>query len=1050
MANGDIRGLDISSTVPTQSSRYQAPQVQAPNISSGYGELAGAYDYATKAVLKGFQALGSIAEDHLELERSNRWTETQRAINNLFQKKNFESGDFLASQGQSDLSWNDEHGEVPALRTIKNYIDDSIQQGNEVVSLESILETVKDDSKLHNGAIALIDNRRFALTTKMHTDITKMQVERGKNSIKSLASEVDQHIYDQVIIATNDESDFNITTNNLSQNHIDPWVTSTNSFLKLSNTDPLPYVAKANKFWPKVAKTRFKEVFARLKVETPEKVLELWDSGHFDVEGHIYTLDETGQIVKGPKVKIPVPKHELAQEIRFLTSTRLNTTDKKKKELQIELLKGWASQYPEKTHKMLTTKDGIKQFDTTNTTFGLYFNVLKDPKYQKELISIASSTVKNYEALQSDTSKKDFTESHLNRAISERVDNAMGLDTVSIWDSVNRPKDNSKLGKRLLETEKEIDSIVEDIIPIENFDKTKTSTLIESQGIVKNLIMNSKHPEVRNALNQYAQNLNLALSGARTKTPDLYALDVAGGSPTEPMTLESWENYREVSKNQTNNSNPLLPQSLKETYSEQLKPKRDGGKLDYQADGVDVLSELRSQVKTWAGPEADTVWNDFLQHLSNQGGVHSRIAEAYGFWDSWDNLTRTKYILGENVDTKDDKSSSRRKLFNKWDASRDTYMDMLESPNQKNAHRDLILKSLNTIDPDASDDVVFQALDNAHKQHSKGLVFSRLKAGNVVGVPDHVMSEFFQYNQNKKEGLQYMSNAIIANLLGDTKEGKSHFDELFPETSDKRFRELNFKGTSIFKFANTPQAKEWVTHALIYGQLGNLSLSVTTTEKGLMPTLFFKDPNSKNTGGVTIYEWKNLLASWNTIKKQWAISEPGVQFLERLEGITGAEDAVIKIGDNPEDWINIPFNVGEYTYKEFVDLYEETKKIPKNKLKPSIQGVWPNHFYEPGSAELGTMELIMGDMQSHLRNKGDLNEEGMNKLFRKRIDFWKRRWNAWGTRLEKATKGLATKRARLNDDGIIQFLTPEENKVYKEGGAFGIYDQATIEALRNR
>ena len=74
----------------------------------------------------------------------------------------------------------------------------------------------------------------------------------------------------------------------------------------------------------------------------------------------------------------------------------------------------------------------------------------------------------------------------------------------------------------------------------------------------------------------------------------------------------------------------------------------------------------------------------------------------------------------------------------------------------------------------------------------------------------------------------------------------------------------------------------------------------------------------------------------------------------------------------------------------------------------------------------------------------------MNKLFRKRIDFWKRRWNAWGTRLEKATKGLATKRARLNDDGIIQFLTPEENKVYKEGGAFGIYDQATIEALRNR
>ena len=486
------------------------------------------------------------------------------------------------------MSWNDEHGEVPALRTIKNYIDDWIQQGDQMVSLESILETVKDDSKLHNGAIALIDNRRFALTTKMHTDITKMQVERGKNSIKSLASEVDQHIYDQVIIATNDESDFNITTNNLSQNHIDPWVTSTNSFLKLSNTDPLPYVAKANKFWPKVAKTRFKEVFARLKVETPEKVLELWDSGHFDVEGHIYTLDETGQIVKGPKVKIPVPKHELAQEIRFLTSTRLNTTDKKKKELQIELLKGWASQYPEKTHKMLTTKDGIKQFDTTNTTFGLYFNVLKDPKYQKELISIASSTVKNYEALQSDTSKKDFTESHLNRAISERVDNAMGLDTVSIWDSVNRPKDNSKLGKRLLETEKEIDSIVEDIIPIENFDKTKTSTLIESQGIVKNLIMNSKHPEVRNALNQYAQNLNLALSGARTKTPDLYALDVAGGSPTEPMTLESWENYREVSKNQTNNSNPLLPQSLKETYSEQLKPKRDGGKLDYQADGVDV------------------------------------------------------------------------------------------------------------------------------------------------------------------------------------------------------------------------------------------------------------------------------------------------------------------------------------------------------------------------------------------------------------------------------------------------------------------------------
>ena len=60
MANGDIRGLDISSTVPTQSSRYQAPQVQAPNISSGYGELAGAYDYATKAVLKGFQALSNL------------------------------------------------------------------------------------------------------------------------------------------------------------------------------------------------------------------------------------------------------------------------------------------------------------------------------------------------------------------------------------------------------------------------------------------------------------------------------------------------------------------------------------------------------------------------------------------------------------------------------------------------------------------------------------------------------------------------------------------------------------------------------------------------------------------------------------------------------------------------------------------------------------------------------------------------------------------------------------------------------------------------------
>ena len=48
----------------------------------------------------------------------------------------------------------------------------------------------------------------------------------------------------------------------------------------------------------------------------------------------------------------------------------------------------------------------------------------------------------------------------------------------------------------------------------------------------------------------------------------------------------------------------------------------------------------------------------------------------------------------------------------------------------------------------------------------------------------------------------------------------------------------------------------------------------------------------------------------------------------------------------------------------------------------------------------------------------------------------------------KGKEGCFT--ARLNDDGIIQFLTPEENKVYKEGGAFGIYDQATIEALRNR
>jgi hypothetical protein len=1064
MANGDIRGLDISSTVPTQSSRYQAPQVQAPNISSGYGELAGAYDYATKAVLKGFQALGSIAEDHLELERSNRWTETQRAINNLFQKKNFESGDFLAGQGQSDLSWNDEHGEVPALRTIKNYIDDSIQQGDEIVSLESILETVKDDSKLHNGAIALIDNRRFALTTKMHTDITKMQVERGKNLVESHASEIDQYIYDQIIIATdssfknpesNNVENFKIVTDQISDEKIDPWLQNTNNLLKLSKIDAKPFLAKANKFWPKVAKTRFKEIFNHWAYgETPEKLLELWDSGHFDIEGHIYTLDETGQIVKGPKVKIPVPKQELAQEIRFLTSPRLKTSDAKKANIQKELLTALAKQKPLEAYKMLKTQDGVKQFNINNEKFGANFGLLKDDKYKPDLIKIATLAVTNYKALQEDTTKDDFQETDFLRVIQEKVDQAMEVDSISIWDSTKRPKDNSKHGARLKRLEEEVDVILEDIIPLNKFDTTKTSVLIESLNKAKSFQQNASSQEVYRSLDRYIGTVNRALQGDRTTAPEMHALRTSGleYDPKTPMTEESWANYQEVSKNQTGNGNALLPASQKEKYTDLLKPKKDGGKLEYRPDGPDTLGQVRFEIMNWAGPKADEVWKDFTQHLSDQGGFQRDLAETYGRWDVLDNEGKINFINGASVDSKDDKSTSRTDLYLSWEKTHDTYMDTFENPTQRNAHRNIILTSANVLDADASDDQVLASFRKSHEKLSKDLVVTRMEAGNVIAVPDWVMTDYYQYIPDKKDALAFMGKAIVANFLTNTKEGIKRFDELFPESDDKNFREMRFKGSTVFRFANTPEAKRWIIDALVYEQLGNLQLSVGTSDKGLKPTLFYKEPSSLNTGGVTIFEW-DATAKWETIQKQWAFAKPGVQFLERLEGITGIRDKMtIKVGDDPKNWIEIPFNVGDYDYDEFVQLYEDTSKIPQNKLKPSIGGVWPNHAYQPGLAELKTMELIMGDVQDELKRNyhGHADKETINKIFYKRIDFYKKRWNAWSTRVGRAKEGLLTRRAVLGEDGIIRFLTPEDDKYYKSGGAFGLYDREQIEAIRNR
>ena len=1100
MANGDIRGLDISSTVPTQSSRYQAPQVQAPNISSGYGELAGAYAYATRAVLKGFEALGSIAEDHIELERSNRWLEKQDEINQVFQQLTLGADKHLNRQDQSALSWNEEDGERPIVKTINDYLGQELNiRGKEgKFSLNSILESVKDDSKLHNGVQSYINSKSSSLMTEMINKTTQLQIKRGADAINSA--------YQTTISSAKSKI---ITTHGLNQEQSqqENWVDSQslanwkvadqeierNTF-QAQDELVINYVARTNQPANKLVNSlnylrqeymvgKFLMEKAVLGKTNPELLLNRYNSGYYNMIGKKVFIDKNGNVQQSKEQTLTLDPKDIYKHIAELTTEVKVKNVNEKKKLHLQNLTSLAT-----------------QSDSSNISFKSKYAKYDAEKgiYVPNMDSISEDHAELADATPSDLSQlQAIVDKAYNHTSDTTGKTALPKNMGTVYNAYAQ-----YLFKKTTSDEDTYSDNPLDLYDLSNAEE-KDPEYAEKIGAIEKYFLNLIPTRRDRLVNVSEEKLQESLHFARSNPPpyaelgpswDGYISTLEGYlgkkqgnvsdaimqengifyNPEKPLTKDDIDLLNQ--KNIEFNGKSWSPSTAQmDTWGKGITPTNKGGNLEFRFDDNNRVDTVLGTKEMIIGlfedrGKGEQIWNNVKKYWASQGGDLAKASALYDYWEGPDALKdNVKVTLIEGLNA-EQKNSGIEATVRRWDRGHDTYLDKLEDDNQRTTHIGLIadyavaLLGDPKLDAEKYNTEITSAVIQAFNDMGAGEVHGRVQGGNVISYSKNALSKYSNSPEESAKMLRFAGNAMIGSIIT-----KDSLRKLFKSKDGENG--LKFGGKKLFGY--TDQQEEIIIDGLLTGTFEGLYLTVVNDGDGFSPALFQENPFDRNSKGWTVYVWHDEKISKEEFENKFMVSRKAVQFLERLEGTFGdfgSDDPYVMEwnvnGERRTATLPKPISTGK-TYKGMLELKKELENQNQN-LDPGISADnwFPTEWYSPGKAELQTMNLIEEEIDRHIKN----NRKAIDKKNKQRIKNgekplsdnafrealypvvikgMKGEFNSWKTRVERAIKNLSVRKVYLQDGHVKVEDTKRSDPVItaKTTGMFDYTDEQVRKML---
>ena len=717
MANGDIRGADISSMVPTVQSRYQAPQIQTPQgLESEYGKLSQAQDYATNAVLKSLSTLGEIYDNHLDLERSNRWTDAQAQINDIFTEKTLNAQKFMSGQKNPDISFNNENGSVPAINTINKYMDSPIEKKGALVNLDNILESTKDDTKLHQGVVSYINSKRYGLMTNMIKGLTNIQISRGKDLLDSNYKNITDRAKNNVNITsgqieTNSTKDDWNEQNNIElwkeadqqveKDHFQPHDDQVKNFIKRTNEPAKDRVYKLNKLRQDYMERKFVQDMALYGKIKPELVLERYNKGYYNMVGRKVFIDENGDIKYTKEEKLILDPKNIHKALSSLISETKVKKLANKKSLHFEILTSLATQSDSTNNRFKATytkrnDEGLYVPDYTQ--IGRDHPELSDPnnKDRTELQKIVTKAYK-YKASTSGKSPLPknigaFYNEYSRWRLTETINDAetIGADPRDLVDLT----DVDKKYPDFYDNIKKIDVFFDQLISTRP-DRLAEISLNELQDGIAHAKGNlPPHAELGQPWQSYISTLEAYLNKKSG--------DVSGTIMQEtgiffnlekPITNEELEVLNQ--QNVIFNGKSWTPSKEQmDSWGSMIKPQTKGGQLQFSFDNTDnridtVLATKERIIGYFEDrKKGEKIWEDTKRYWRSQGGDLRVASILYDYWEGPDSIrdsTKVTLIQGLNRE-ETNKNKILEDEARKWDRNRDTYLDKLEVIGLKDAH----------------------------------------------------------------------------------------------------------------------------------------------------------------------------------------------------------------------------------------------------------------------------------------------------------------------------------------------------------------------------
>ena len=1094
MSNGDIRGSDISSMVPTIQSRYQAPQVQAPKINSGYGELAGAYDYATKAVLRGINALGDIYEDHLDLERSNRWTEKQNEINQVVQQLTIGADKHLNGQDQSALSWNGENGELPVIKTINDYLGKelNIRGGEEPTSLSKILESVKDDSKLYNGVQSYISSKSSSLMTEMINKTTKLQIKRGADSISSSYETTINDLKSKIVLTHGLNEEQSQGENWSESQSLANWKTADeeieNNHFQAQDKRVINYIAKTGQPATKAVNSlnNLRQLYMEGKYlqekavygkTNPELIIKRYNSGYYNMKGRKVFIDENGNVQHSKEQILTLDPRNIYRHISELTSDVKVKSNNEKKKLHLQNLSSLATQSDSANIKFKTTYakyDEDKGIYVPNiTAITRDHSEFSDAK-PSDLAQLQAIVDKAYNYKSDNTGKTALPKkmSTVYNAYAQFRWNETTSDTDGYSDDPLNLYDLSNVTDKDPEFEKiigQIDEFFDQLIPSRpdkladiSLDQIQESIAFAKKGEPPFGELSGSWKNYIATLENYLKQKQGSVSDAIMQETGIFY------NPEKPISNLSLETLNQ--KNIEYNGKSWRPSTkVMDTWGEALKPKKSGGSLEFRYDKNNRVDTILATKEMIIGlfedrDKGEEIWKNVKKYWASQGGDLAKATALYDYWEGPDAISdRHKVTLIQGLNA-EKKNSAIENIARKWDRDHDTYLDKLEDNNQRTTHIGLIVDYANallgdpTIDSNKNSDVIKGAVVEAFNHMGAGEVHGRVQAGNAISWSKGALNQYSNSKEESGHMLKFAGNAMIGSIL--TKESMR---KLFPKKDGENG--LEFGGKKLFGY--TDQQEEIIIDALYTGTFEGLKLTVVNDGDGFAPALFQENPFDSNAKGWTVFVWHDEKISKEEFENKYMVSRKAVQFLERLEGIFtqhGNKDPYVlewNVNGEKRTWeLPKPLTTGK-TYRGMLELKKELENLKRTDNLPSgisADNWFPTEFYSPGKAELQTMNLIDEEIDRLIKK----NQKGIELKNKQRANLptplpplpemayrevlypivikkMKEEFNSWKTRVEKAIKNLTVRKVYL-EDGHVKVEDVKRSDPIESSKVTGIFD----------